>query len=48
VLVDLLLRLGAFPDGEVPPALQPFHRLPIDNTQRLRVGHVEAVCEWPW
>jgi len=48
VLVDLLLRLGVFADGAVPPALQPFHRQPIDNTQRLRVGHVESVCEWPW
>lgn len=48
VVTDLLLRLGAFAGGAVPPALQPFHCVPIDNTQRLRVGQVECACEWPW
>jgi L-asparaginase II len=46
VVVDLLRELGAFAGGEVPAPLQPFHRLPIDNTQRLRVGQVESVYEW--
>lgn len=48
VVVDLLLRCGAFEGNTVPPALLPFHRLPIDNTQQLRTGHVEAVGGWPW
>ncbi len=48
VVVELLLQLGAFAAGNVPPALQPFHHLPIDNTQGRRVGQVECVGEWPW
>lgn len=48
VVVELLRRLGAFAGDEVPPALQPFHRLPIDNTQGRRTGEVECVAEWPW
>ncbi len=46
VVVDLLLRLGAFVDDQVPPALQAFHRLAIDNTQRVRVGEVHSVAPW--
>ncbi|MBX3465139.1 MAG: asparaginase [Planctomycetes bacterium] len=46
VVVDLLLRLGAFADGRVPPALQPFHRPPIENTQRRPVGDVHCVAPW--
>lgn len=46
VIVDLLRWLGAFPGGEVPAALQPFHRQPITNTQRRTVG--EVACAFPW
>ena len=40
VVVALLQRLGVF--GEVPPSLERFRRLPILNTQKLVVGHVES------
>lgn len=47
VVVDLLVALGAFVDGAVPPALAAFHRLPIHNTQQKRTGDVHSVVAWP-
>lgn len=41
VLVELLTQLGVW--SEVPPGLSDFHRVPIQNTQRVRVGEVTSV-----
>ncbi len=45
VLVDLLQRLGALP-AELPRELLPFAPVPIDNTQKKRVGEVRSVVAW--
>ncbi len=52
VVVETLRWLGAFgegsrSDGAVPQPLAVFHRPPIDNTQRRRVGEVRCTAEWP-
>ncbi len=46
VIIDLLVRLGAFAGGQVPTAAAVFHRLAIHNTQQKLVGDVH--CVWPW
>ncbi|MBL8755039.1 MAG: asparaginase [Planctomycetes bacterium] len=45
VLVDLLQRLGALP-AVLPRELAPFAPVPIDNTQKKRVGEVASVAPW--
>lgn len=47
VIVEALLRLCAFPDDQVPPALVPFWRQPLLNTQKRPVGEVRSSMEWP-
>lgn len=46
VVVDLLRRLGALPDG-LPAALLPFAEPAIHNTQQKLVGTVQSVAPWP-
>ncbi len=46
VVVDLLRWLGVFGGDEVPPPLQRFWQVPIQNTQKRAVGAVESVVEW--
>jgi len=48
VVVEALQRLGLFGDGEVPVALQGFHRVPLHNTQKVLVGEVRCEVDWPW
>ncbi len=40
VVVDLLARMGLWP--EVPESLADFRRIPIRNTQKIVVGHVQS------
>lgn len=47
VIVQTLCWLGAFAGAQVPAPLQKFSSVPIDNTQRVRVGEVSCVLEWP-
>jgi L-asparaginase II len=44
VVVDVLRRLGLWPS--VPEGLADFARLPIRNSRRELVGHVESVLAW--
>jgi L-asparaginase II len=45
VVVDLLRELSLWPD--VPDRLREFHRVPVRNTQKVRVGEVSSAVEWP-
>ncbi len=45
VVVDLLRHLGAFA-GDVPAALADWHRLPVRNTRKERVGEVACAVDW--
>ncbi len=51
VVVDLLGELslwrGLSPGERVPGELASFHRVPIRNTQKIRVGEVTAAVTWP-
>ncbi|MCA8952708.1 MAG: asparaginase [Planctomycetes bacterium] len=47
VIVETLRRLGAFGGDTVPEALLPWWRVPITNTQKIAVGEVHSVFEWP-
>ena len=44
VVIDVLRRFGLWP--QVPPGLADFARMPIRNTRKEVVGHVESALSW--
>ena len=47
VIVAALRWLGAFGGAQVPASLAAFQELPIENTQKRRVGEVRSAVAWP-
>lgn len=45
VVVDLLREIAFW--SEVPETLRAFHRVPVRNTQKIHVGEVTSVVQWP-